>query len=363
MKKDTQPVPPLFQKIAKIVEQARQAVAHAANLAMVHTYFEIGRMIVEDEQQGHARAPYGKNTLRDLSKQLTEQFGSGFSVENLDRMRFFHKTYSVQNSSTVLTNLQTLENQALSTKVKQSRFVLSWSHYLVLMRIPNPDERSFYEIESAQNQWSLATLKRQYDSSLYERLALSRDKESVKNLATKGQTIEKPVDILKNPLTLDFLGLDDKYAYSESDLETAILSKIQQFLLELGKGFAFIGRQLRFTFEEEHFKVDLVFYNRLLRCFVVIDLKLGKITHKDLGQMQMYVNHYDRNVKVPDEHPTIGILLCKQKNDAVVKLTLPEDANIYASEYQLYLPDKQLLQQKLKEWIDEIDQQNIAENH
>ena len=168
--------------------------------------------------------------------------------------------------------------------------------------------------------------------------------------------------MLRDTLSIDFLGLDDRHAYSESDLENAILSKIQQFLLELGKGFAFIGRQVRFTFEEEHFKVDLVFYNRLLRCFVVIDLKLGKITHKNVGQMQMYVNHYDRNVKVPDEHPTIGILLCKQKNDAVVKLTLPEDANIYASEYQLYLPDKQLLQQKLKEWIDEIDQQIISEN-
>ena len=343
MKKDNHPSPPLFQKIAEIIEQARQTVAQTANLAMLHTYFEIGRMIVEDEQQGHARAAYGKQTLRELSERLTERFGKGFSVDNLQNMRQFYAIFS--------------KYETLSRK-----FRLSWSHYLVLMRIQNPDERSFYEIESAQNQWSLATLKRQYDSSLYERLALSRDKEAVKKLAAKGQTIEKPADILKNPLTLDFLGLDDRHAYSESDLENAILSKIQQFLLELGKGFAFIGRQVRFTFEEEHFKVDLVFYNRLLRCFVVIDLKLGKITHKDLGQMQMYVNHYDRNVKVPDEHPTIGILLCKQKNDAVVKLTLPEDANIYASEYQLYLPDKQLLQQKLKEWIDEIDQQIISEN-
>lgn len=223
------------------------------------------------------------------------------------------------------------------------------------MRIQNPDERSFYEIEATENQWSLSTLRRQYDSSLYERLALSRDKEAIKKLATHGQTIEKPQDILKNPLTLEFLGLEDNAAFSESDLENAILSKIQHFLLELGKGFAFIGRQVRFTFDEEHFKVDLVFYNRLLRCFVVIDLKMGKITHKDLGQMQMYVNHYDRNVKLPEENPSIGILLCKQKNDAVVELTLPRDANIHAAEYQLYLPDKQLLQQKLEEWIIEIE--------
>lgn len=178
-------------------------------------------------------------------------------------------------------------------------------------------------------------------------------------MATHGQAIEKPQDILKNPLTLEFLGLDDKAAFSETDLENAILSKIQHFLLELGKGFAFIGRQVRFTFDEEHFKVDLVFYNRLLRCFVVIDLKMGKITHKDLGQMQMYVNHYDRNVKLPEENPSIGILLCKQKNDAVVELTLPKDANIHAAEYQLYLPDKKLLQQKLEEWSMEIE--NLTE--
>jgi predicted nuclease of restriction endonuclease-like (RecB) superfamily len=331
----------LYQKIADIIEQSRRAVAHAANLAMVHTYFEIGRMIVEDEQQGHARAQYGTYTLRDLSEKLTERYGKGFSEVNLRQMRAFYEAFSIQ--------------QIVSAESENRKFRLSWSHYLVLMRIKNPDERSFYEIESADNQWSLATLKRQYDSSLYERLALSRDKEAVKKLAEQGQIFEKPEDILKNPLTLEFLGLEEKTAYSESDLEKAILSKIQHFLLELGKGFAFIGRQVRFTFEEEHFKVDLVFYNRLLRCFVVIDLKLGKITHKDVGQMQMYVNHYDRNVKLPEESPTIGILLCKQKNDAIVQLTLPENTNIYASEYQLYLPDKQLLQQKLKEWVIEIE--------
>lgn len=335
----------LFQKIADIIEQARRSVAHAVNLAMVYSYFEIGRMIVEDEQEGKTRAAYGKHTLRELSDCLTERFGKGFSVESLDRMRFFYKTYSLQNSSTVLTNSAT----------GLRKFKLSWSHYLLLMRIPNPDERSFYEIEAAENQWSLATLRRQYDSSLYERLALSRDKAGIKKLSEKGQTIETPADILKNPLTLEFLGLDEHHHLSETELENAILSKIQHFLLELGKGFAFIGRQVRFTFDEEHFKVDLVFYNRLLRCFVVIDLKMGKITHKDLGQIQMYVNHYDRNVKLADENPSIGILLCKQKNDAVVQLTLPEDANIHAAEYRLYLPDKLLLQQKLQEWTLEFE--------
>lgn len=331
----------LYQNIAKIIEESRGMVANAVNLAMVHCYYEIGRMIVEDEQHGSVRAQYGKQTLRELSTRLTEEYGKGFSEVNLRQMRTFYDTFSIQ--------------QTVSAELGKLGFRLSWSHYLVLMRIKNLAERRFYEIECAENQWSLAMLKRQYDSSLYERLALSRDKESVKNLSEVGQAIEKPTDILKNPLTLEFLGLEDKNAYSESDLENAILSKIQHFLLELGKGFAFIGRQLRFTFDEEHFKVDLVFYNRLLRCFVVIDLKLGKITHKDIGQMQMYVHYYDRIVKLPEEHPTIGIILCKQKNDAIVQLTLPENANIYASEYQLYLPDKQLLQQKLKEWIIEIE--------
>jgi predicted nuclease of restriction endonuclease-like (RecB) superfamily len=345
MKTAQKPNQPLFQKIADIIEQARQAVAQAANLAMVHTYFEIGRMIVEEEQQGKARAAYGKQTLRELSARLTERFGKGFSTDNLDRMRNFYLNFSDKISATPL-----------------RKFRLSWSHYLVLMRIENPDERSFYEIEAAENQWSLATLRRQFGSSLYERLALSRDKEGVRKLATEGQTIETPADILKNPLTLEFLGLEEKHQYSENELENAIISKIQDFLLELGKGFAFIGRQVRFTFEEEHFRVDLVFYNRLLRCFVLLDLKLDKLSHKDLGQMQMYVNHYDRNVILPEENPTIGILLCKQKNDAVVKLTLPKDANIHAAEYQLYLPDKQLLQQKLQEWIDEMEHLPTPEN-
>jgi predicted nuclease of restriction endonuclease-like (RecB) superfamily len=333
----------LFLKIAELIELARQKVATTVNLAMVHTYFDIGRMIVEDEQQGKARADYGKHTLKMLSNRLSEKFGKGFSVENLDRMRFFYKTYSI--SSTALT-----------------KFRLSWSHYLILMRIENPNERSFYEIEAANSNWSLKQLKRQYHSSLYERLALSRDKDEVMKLATHGQTIVKPADILKNPLSLEFLGLEEKAFYTESDLEHTIITKIQQFLLELGKGFLFEARQKRFTFDEEHFYVDLVFYNRLLQCYVLIDLKTDKLVHQDLGQMQMYVNYYDRNVKLDYEKPTIGILLCKKKNDAIVELTLPEDANIYASEYNLYLPDKQLLQQKLAEWLLEFENNNMAED-
>lgn len=224
------------------------------------------------------------------------------------------------------------------------------------MRIENEAERSFYEIESAKTGWGVRTLQRQYNSSLYERLALSRDKEGVLRLATEGNVIAKPEDIIKQPTVLEFLGMEEKAKYSETDLETALINKLQKFLLELGKGYLFEARQKRFTYDEENFYVDLVFYNRLLRCYVLIDLKVDKLTHQDIGQMQMYVNYYDRYEKLEDENSTIGILLCKEKNDALVEITLPKDANIYASEYKLYLPDKKLLQQKLKEWIEEEEE-------
>jgi len=227
---------------------------------------------------------------------------------------------------------------------------MSWSHYVFLLTIDNRDERRFYEIESKQNGWSLSELKRQFSSGIYEGLALSRDKMGVKTLAQKGHIIEKPEDVLKDPYVLEFLGLDEKTQYSESDLESAIIDKLGTFLLELGKGFLFEARQKRFTFDADHYFVDLVFYNRILRCYVLIDLKIGKISHADIGQMQMYVNYYDRYVKREDETPTIGIILCRTKNDALVRLTLPENSNIYASQYQLYLPSKEELQQKLMEW-------------
>jgi predicted nuclease of restriction endonuclease-like (RecB) superfamily len=226
---------------------------------------------------------------------------------------------------------------------------LSWSHYLFLMGISNPDERSFYEIESANEGWSLRELKRQFNSSLYERLALSKDKKGVKELSKKGHLIETNNDVVKDPYVLEFLGLDEKTKYSETDLETAIIDKLEHFLLELGKGFLFEARQKRFSFDEEHFFVDLVFYNRLLHCYVIIDLKIGELKHQDLGQMQMYVNYFDRYVKLEDEQPTIGIILCKKKKDSIVEITLPKDANIYASKYQTYLPNKEELKKQLED--------------
>ncbi|HEX2768832.1 MAG TPA: PDDEXK nuclease domain-containing protein, partial [Geobacteraceae bacterium] len=243
---------------------------------------------------------------------------------------------------------------AISEKAsRKSPFTLSWSHYVLLLTIKNPDERSFYEIEATREGWSVPELKRQVASCLYERLALSRDKKGVRQLANEGQVIVKPEDMLKEPYVLEFLGLDEKSGYSESDMETAIIDQLEHFLLELGKGYLFEAHQKRFTFDEDHFYVDLVFYNRLLRCYVIIDLKLDRLSHQDLGQMKMYVNYFDRFVRTPDENPTIGILLCKRKKDAVVELTLPTEANIHAREYRLYLPSKALLRQKLLDWVRE----------
>lgn len=261
-------------------------------------------------------------------------------------MRRFYVVYSNdQIEETLFTQFNNLP-QVSSGR----RFYLSWSHYLKLMRIDNIDERHFYEIESIRNDWSLTELKRQFDSSLYERLALSTDKDSIKRLAAKGQIIEAPTDMIKDPYVLEFLGLEELPTYSENELETRIIDNLEKFLLELGKGFTFVGRQVRLTFDEEHFKVDLVFFNRILRCFVLFDLKIGELKHQDIGQMQMYVNYYDRKVKLEDENPTIGVILCKDKKNSLVEMTLPEDnTQIFASKYETVLPSKEALQKLLNE--------------
>ena len=369
---ETSRIETLFEHISSLIEESRQRVATAVNIAEVYTKYSIGKFIVEAEQQGQTRAEYGKQVLKSLSTRLTDRFGEGWSYSNLRQIRQFYLVYGnltdsvcqIENDNQCLSNsgnnvapIQGNMQNGVLEKGQQCLpdFTLSWSHYLILMRIENPDARSFYEIECTQQQWSVRQLSRQVGSSLYERLALSRDKDAVMRLAREGQTVEKSEDIIKNPLTLEFLGLKPDAVYSESKLENAIISKMQQFLLELGKGFLFEARQKRFTFDEEHFYVDLVFYNRLLRCYVLIDLKTDKLTHQDLGQMQMYVNYYDRFVKQDFESPTIGILLCESKKDALVELTLPKDANIYATQYQLYLPDKALLQAKVREWIQEFN--------
>lgn len=345
----------------------------AVNTAMVYAYFEIGRHIVEHEQKGDTRAEYGKALLKELSAKLTARFGEGWGVTQLRNIRIFYQLYYTRLAQTSECNSKQATPKNLpapasdkfirhcltnSAKKKESNiFTLSWSHYLVLIRIKDAAARSFYEIECAAQNWSVRQLQRQVNSCLYERLALSRNKEEVMRLANEGQAVATPSDVIKDPITLEFLGLKPEEAYTESRMENAIITRMRDFLLEMGKGFLFEARQKRFTFNEEHFYVDLVFYNRLLQCYCLIDLKTDKLTHQDLGQMQMYVNYFDRHVRQAFEKPTIGILLCKEKNDALVELTLPAEANIYASSYELYLPDKALLQAKVREWIAEFEGQ------
>ncbi len=329
-----------YNKIAELLKNARSKVVQTVNKTMVYTYFEIGRTIVEEEQKGKERAEYGKQIIKELSQKLTREFGKGFSTTNLKQMRQFYLTYS--------------KSQTLSDQFKKFDFQLSWSHYLFLMKVDNPDERKFYEIEAISNGWSLRELQRQFDTALFERLVLSRDKKGIKELSKKGQIITKPNDTVKDPYVLEFLGLPEETKYSETELEQKIIDKLEHFLLELGKGFTFVGRQVRFTFDDKHFRTDLVFYNRILQCFVLIDLKIGEITHQDLGQMQMYVNYYDRKVKLENENKSIGIILCRTKNETLVEMTLPENnEQIFASKYLTVLPSKE----ELKKLIENKDEE------
>ena len=345
----------LFQQVVELLQNARHQVLRTVNSTMVCTYFEIGRMIVEEEQSGKDRAEYGKKILKGLSEELKKEFGKGFSTDNLENMRKFYLAYSISesltrilqitNSPSLMTNSESVKLEEIQTTKTQSLisfFKLTWTHYVFLMRIEDEKERRFYEIKSEKYNWSVRELKRQYDSALYTRLALSRDKEGVLKLSEQGQIIEKPKDIIKDPYILEFLGLPELHQYSESELEEEIINKLENFLLELGHGFTFVARQKKITFDDKHFRIDLVFYNRILKSFVLIDLKIGELKHQDLGQMQMYVNYYDREKRLEDENKTIGIVLCQNKSNLVVEYTLPENnEQIFASKYKTVLPSKE----------------------
>lgn len=313
-------------EIRGIIDQARNHAARSVDQARVVMYWNIGKRIFEKEQQGKERADYGAFLLETLSKNLAPVYGSGFSVRQLEICRKFYRTYPIAN---------TLCSQ------------LNWSQYKLLIAIPDKDKREYYQLEAVNEGWSKRQLERQINSMLYERLLMSNDKEKVLAVARKERTPESPLEIIKDPMVLEFLGLEKKPAYYEKDLESALISHIADFLLELGKGFSFVARQKRLLIEDDEYFADLVFYNRLLRSFVVIELKTHKLTHQDLGQLQLYVNYYDRYEKQPDENPTIGILLCTDKNDTAVRLALPENnKTILASKYQLYLPTSdQLIEQ------------------
>lgn len=367
-----------FENLATTFQVTQDALlrhsARAVDSALVVRNWLFGWYLVEFENASASRADlYGKELISKLAKRLKEKGLRGVSPTNLRKFREFFQAYPEIQRATSVTSLAVLgspsflQDSAPTEKIQQTLSVesfqsmwqaaftqiasslpLGWSHYVELLTLEDPPERSFYEIEAASNQWSVRELQRQIASSLYQRLALSRDTNEIRRLAVEGQVVEKAADLIKNPIVLEFLGLQDRPHYSEGELESAIIDQLESFLLELGKGFLFEARQKRFTFDNDHFRVDLVFYNRLLRCYVLVDLKRDKLTHQDLGQMQMYVNYFDRHVKLSEELPTIGILLCHRKNDALVELTLPPNANIFASKYQLYLPSKEELKAQLE---------------
>ena len=366
---------PLYERIRQILESARTKMARTVNTTQVVANWLIGREIVEEEQQGETKADYGKHLLADLSARLKQDFGAGYSVDNLEMFRRFYREYPTIISEAMsrkfnvpiisdaprrkLPPEETLIGHALrsrSWKPGQLHPNLSWTHYRTLLRVDKVEVRAFYEIEAIQNNWSARELERQINSLLYERLALSKDKKGLMRLAKKGQEIQRPIDAFKDPVVMEFLDLPTSPKLVESDLEQALINNLQTFLLELGKGFAFVSRQERITLDGDHFYIDLVFYHTVLKCFVLIDLKVGKLNHQDLGQLQLYVNYFDRERRTKGDNPTLGLILCTDKNDAVVRYTLGPDQEkkIFASRYKLYLPTEAELQAELRREFREL---------
>jgi predicted nuclease of restriction endonuclease-like (RecB) superfamily len=369
----------LYNRIRQILESAKSNVARSVNTTQVIAYWLIGCEIVEEEQQGKSRAAYGKRFLEGLAERLNKEYGPGYSVQNLRYMRQFYLQYHdfIQDCQIRHTVCGELPKQ-IKSKTKQKHHTacgeltnfnhkvwqpgkinpnLSWSIYRHLLKIDTIEKRSFYEIEAAQNKWVARELERQINSLLYERLAKSKDKKGLMRLATKGQEILKPDDVFKDPVVIEFLGLPESHRLVETKLEEALISNLQAFLLELGKGFAFVSRQERLTLDGDHFYVDLVFYHTILKCYVLIDLKTGKLTHQDLGQLQLYVNYYDQERRSPDDNPTLGLILCTDKNDAVVKYTLGQDQKkqIFTSRYKLHLPSEAELKAEIKRELKTLD--------
>lgn len=320
----------IYDRIRKIIEHARGNIARAINTEMVVAYWYVGREIVEEEQRGKSRAGYGEAILKNLSEKLTADFGKGFDESNLRNIRQFYLTYP---------------------KCDTLRHELSWSHYRILMRVGKEHARSFYEVECINNNWSARELERQKGSLLFERLALSKDKKGLMKLARRGQELQTYNDMIKDPYVLEFTGLSPQSKLYESKLEQALIDNLSKFLLELGKGFTFVARQKRISLDGDHFYIDLVFYNTILKCYVIVDLKIGKLVHQDIGQMQMYVNYYDRELKQSDDSPTVGLILCEDKKDAVVRYTLAQgNKQIFASRYKLYLPtERELIEEMRRE--------------
>ena len=323
-------------EIKHIIGSARSKAVRSVEFHRVEMYWKLGERIFNEEQDGKERADYGSFLIKNLAQELQPEYGTGFSKRQLERCRRFYREYPIASA---------LRSQ------------LNWFQYRLLISISDYDKREYYELEATKNNWNGRELERQINSQLYDRLLTSNDKESVLAVAREERLPETAIEIVKDPMYLEFLGLEQKSHYYEKELESALLEHIQEFLLELGNGFTFVARQKRLLLEDDEFFADLVFYNRLLKCFVIVELKTDKMSHHDLGQLQMYVNYYDRYEKQDDENKTIGILLCPQKNHTVVELTLPQETNIIASEYQLYLPEKELLENRVEKWITEFEEE------
>ena len=317
----------ICSRIKVVLEAARNNAYRAVNFAMVKAYWQVGKIIVEEEQRGRKRAGYGKYLLRSISQQLSSEYGKGFDESNLRNMRSFYGAFP---------------------KCDALRHELTWTHYRLLLRMRKKKARGFYAAETIDNNWSTRELKRQINSLLFERISLSRDKKEILNLARNGQTVFNAKDMIKDPYVLEFLDLEEKKSYLEKDLEQALIDKLQAFLLELGKGFSFVARQQRISTDSQHFYIDLVFYNYILKCFVLVDLKIGELTPQDIGQMDRYVRIYEDKVKPKDCNPTVGVILCSEKDEAIVKYSiLKESRRLFASRYKLYLPTEEELKGEL----------------
>ncbi len=358
----------LITDLASLIEQGRKVAVRYVNTALVATYWLIGRRIVEYEQKGKKRAEYGEELLGKLSKELNRKFGRGFSSDNLEAMRRFYLSYPVKISETVSRKLEGQKSATLSRNSNITlaihplieKFTLSWSHYRLLLRLDEPFNREFYEAECMRGNWSVRQLDRQIQSMLYERTALSRRKLSVIAKAHENPIILKPEDEIKDPYILEFLGLKDEY--SESQLEEALIRHLEHFLLELGNGFTFVARQKRITLEGSHYRLDLLFYHRILRCLVAIDLKIGEFTHADAGQMNLYLNYLKAKEKLPEENDPIGIILCTGKKKTIVEYALGGMNNrIFASKYKLQLPAPEVLKAEIEHEKQRLIEMKIVE--
>lgn len=381
MKKVENSATECINRIRNILGTARAQALQTVNTAMVSAYWHIGREIVEEEQRGKDRADYGSRLITQISKRLTDEFGKGFSISNLKFIRQFYQTYkdriseisyplssqfpesegADQKGYSPSSQLASDKNdQEFSKSLFPPSMELSWTHYRVLMRVTRPEARAFYEVEAVKSRWSVRQLERQIGSFLFERLAKSRDKETVMALAREGHEVTSPSDLVKDPYVLEFTGLPESSNWLESDLEQALIDRLQEFILELGRDLFFVARQKRITIEGDHFYIDLVFYHRTLRCFLLIDLKTDKLTHQDIGQMQMYTGYYDAEERNDDENPPIGLILCADKNEAVVKYTLSQSASqVFASRYQLHLPTEEELAEEIRQERFRLEQQML----